>query len=276
MIIIAKLKQLFKIDTDRTQPGREQLCLRIGERHFAYSVTDLDSNSLVALAYYTSQQVEPEGMSSIFVSTPVLTGNFESIKVGYDHPYSVLTPVKFYDAEQSGRMLDTMFGKHEGLALLSEQVTEWQLRNEYAVSREVHEWLRRKYPSATFHHNYSVGIRLPSTSSDRLLVDIHSDRFSMIAIKNNKLCIAQTFAYSTPADLLYHLLRVCEQFNLSQREVELSIAGLIEKDSALFRELHQYFLDVRFREPEWKFSNENIEYPLHFFTPLNDLARCAS
>jgi hypothetical protein len=72
-------------------------------------------------------------------------------------------------------------------------------------------------------------------------------------------------------------LKACNQFSLSREEIQLFISGLIEKESQLFRELYLNFLNIQFREPTWRLAgNGDKEYPSHFFTSLNDLARCAS
>jgi hypothetical protein len=118
---------------------------------------------------------------------------------------------------------------------------------------------------------------MPAGQQDRLLVNIHTDEFSFIAIKENKLLIAQTHLYASPEDICYYLLKTCHQFSLSQEQVLVSVSGLIEKESQLYRELYQFFIHVAFREPGWTLpATGEHDYPAHFFTTLNDLARCAS
>jgi hypothetical protein len=65
---------------------------------------------------------------------------------------------------------------------------------------------------------------------------------------------------------------------LSQSEIKLFIAGLIEKQADLYKEIYRFFLHVIFRDaPDWgHIISAKYEYPAHYFTSLNDLARCAS
>ncbi len=253
------------------------MCLRIGERHCSFAITDRQGKDLYSLGYYTAVEMNAECLGSIFLNHAELGKNFYAVQVGFDHAQSVLVPVQFFHAEDAENVFNTMHGKQEGLVILSESVKEWQLHNVYAVKKELFEWLKRRFPSASFYHNYSVRIKLPAGDADRILVDMQTDEFSVIAVKANKLIVAQTYSYSSPADILYYLLKICEQFGLSQRETELCIAGLIERESALFRELNQYFMNASFREPIWEIPGmDERQYPSHFFTPLNDLARCVS
>jgi len=110
-------------------------------------------------------------------------------------------------------------------------------------------------------------------SGESLVVDFRTNDFTVLASKGSLLLLTQTFAYSTPEDVLYYLLNTCRQFNLSQQELQLQLSGLIDKRSSLYNELYQYFIHIDFREAGWNLKNE---YPAHFFTSLNDLATCAS
>jgi hypothetical protein len=49
---------------------------------------------------------------------------------------------------------------------------------------------------------------------------------------------------------------------------------MIDQQSALYKELYQYFLHIEFRNASWTIPAD--EYPAHFFTSLNELAQCVS
>jgi hypothetical protein len=101
-----------------------------------------------------------------------------------------------------------------------------------------------------------------------------TQEFSVVVSRGSNLLLVQRFEYASPSDVLYHLLGICKMFSLLQEEVSLRVSGLVDKDSALAKELFQYFLDIDYRAAAWE-TDEEI-FPPHFFTALNDLARCAS
>jgi hypothetical protein len=272
------LKQLFYIQSGTVSEISEQvLCVRIGDRHFSFAITDRSGVHLYRLGYYTAREMNSDVLSEILSIHPDLGASFYEVQVGFDHPGSVLVPIAYYNMDDVSRIMSTMHGTNGNMSVISEPVNEWQLYNVYAVPADLHEWLHRRFPSGKYHHNHSVRIKLPSGEPDRLLLDIQPDEFSVIATRGNKLLLAQTYCYTTPEDVLYYLLKACTQFGLSQHDADLCISGLIEKDSKLFRELHHYFVHAAFREPTWSVEGmEGNEYPAHFFTPLNDLARCVS
>jgi hypothetical protein len=186
-----------------------------------------------------------------------------------------LTPSAIHKPGESQLLLKTMHGASAGSDIISELIAEWQLYNTYAVPGEIHKRLQQKFSAARSWHQYSLAVkRLIATSAEEsLLVDFRNEEFTIIAAKDNKLILAQSFSCSTPGDVVFYLLKTCHQFSLSQNEVSVQLSGLIDKDSALYKELFQYFIHVEFREAVWNAGNE---YPTHFFTSLNDLAQCAS
>jgi hypothetical protein len=254
------------------------LSLGIGERHISFAITDKTGTELHSLAYYRAEEIDGESLSGVFADHSELNRSFYVVQVSYDHSRNILVPAQHFDAHVSKAILDSMHGKNGQSSVISEAVNEWQLYNVYAVPKEVQEWLNRKFPSAIYRHHFTLGIKtMPAGSSDRLLVNIHTDEFSFIAIKDNKLMIAQTHLYESHEDICYYLLKTCHQFSLSQEKVELSVSGLIEKESQLYRELYQFFVNVEFRLPTWQLPVTAVdECAPHFFTTLNDLARCAS
>ena len=128
-----------------------------------------------------------------------------------------------------------------------------------------------------YWHRNTVSLKnnTATTEGGNILVNFRNEDFTVLASANGKLLLAQTFSYSTPADVIFYLLKICQQFGLNQTQVNIHLSGLVEQESALYRELHQYFLHVEFRNAGWKAPVTN-ESPAHFFTSLNDLAKCAS
>ena len=252
--------------------------MRIGQQHYSFAITDKTGKELYALAYYAHDEINSDALAAIYSGHPELHGSFYCVQVCYDFPDSVLVPVEYHNSEGRRSLLDTMFGGHTASSVMSEAVNSWKLYNVYAVPDGVREWIGRIFPSYKDRHQYTMALEMmPADSADHLLIDFTPSEFSFIVLKENKILIAQTLAYTTPEDILYYLLKTCNQFSLSRGEVQLFISGMIEKESQLYRELYLYFLNVSFREQAWKMvSNEDSDFPSHFFTSLNDLARCAS
>lgn len=273
------MKQEFNIKTGKTGEASNQvLSIRVGEKHVGFSITGIHTGELYKLVWYTDAEMDEKNLTEIYRKHEELRQPFHQTLLCYDHPQSVLVPATHYREEEARLLLQTIFGPNGRDPLQQESIPGWQLHNIYTVPKEVKEWAYQNFSKGDYWHAYTIGIRkMEATGSEGLLaVDFRTDDFSIIVSEGNKLLLAQTFPYSNPADVIYYLLNVCRQFSFSQDTVRVALSGLIDRQSALYKELYQYFLHVYFREAQWNLLPDEQEYPLHFFTSLNDLAQCAS
>lgn len=268
---VAMMKKVFEI----TPPVHAEiiqpvLYIRAGSGHFAYAVSDAGTGRTTSLCYYT---IEEENISELTGILDQLTENgrpYYKIVICYDYPWFLLAPSAGFRHEDTGVLLQAVSAES---VTVTELIAEWQMYNVYTVPGKIYELFTQRFPAAKQLHQVAACIKNTSASLQEgcLEVDIrHSDIFIM-ATRNGKLLSAQTFEYSTPEDVLFYLLRICRQFSLSQDDLQLSISGLVDKHSALYKELYQYFINIIFREAGWRLESE---YPMHFFTSLNDLATC--
>lgn len=269
------MKQLFHIDNATSENEQQILSLRLGKKHISFAISNKSGSELYELAYCSIDSCNDNELNDFHSTFLSLQNSFYQIQIVYDFPESILITSKDYKSEDAALLLSTAGCNSATVNIVSELIADWQLYNIYAVPKEIQEWMGRKFPSASFRHQYSLGIKSINAAEKggSLSVDIRKDDFSMIAAKSSKILLTQTFEYSTPEDILFYLLKTCQQFSLSQREVQLQISGLIDKQSALYKELYQYFICIEFRAANW---NVRSDYPAHFFTSLNDLAKCVS
>ena len=279
MIIIARLentvlKQLFNIKNDSSDNAGQVLSLRVGEKHISFAITNRSGSAVYQLAYCTVHEMNENELEEFWSAYPVLNNSFLLGLVAWDYPQSLLIPSTGFKQEDAGLLLRTSYNINNQPAV-AEAIPHWQLYNVFAAPKEIQEWMSKKFPAAKSGHQYSLDIRNinAADSEGTIQVDFRKDDFTILAARQSKFLLAQTFEYSTPEDVLYYLLKTCQQFSLSQQQVHIQLSGLVDKESALYKELYQYFIHVAFREASWNMSNE---YPAHFFTSLNDLAKCAS
>jgi hypothetical protein len=274
------VKQVYNIVSARSGEADQQiLSIRIGEKHFGFSVSSAIVNELYKLSWYTDLEMNQSTLGDIYWKHPELRASYPYIFICYDYPQSVMIPLHQYKQDDARLMLQTMFGISGRDAVVDEPVSGWQMYNAYAIPREVYDWAMEYYPSANYWHTYTLGVRnsVITDFEGSLAADFRSEDFSLVVTRGSKLLLTQTFPYSTPADFVYYLLDACRQFSFSQETVRIYLSGLIDRESALYREVYQYFLHIRFRESEWKVPGaEELAYPTHFFTSLNDLAKCVS
>lgn len=270
------VKQLFYIKpAEASEIVQPVLLIKAGERHFSFAVTNKEGDQFSELAYYSTNG-SAEELAEILDAHPVLTNNFYKTLVSYDHSYNSLVPAAYYKEGESSVLLNALYGVNGYHNVIAEAVNDRAAFNVYAVSKPVHEWIGKQFKGCSSWNQFSVGLQQAKSinSESVILADFRTDDFTVVVVKNNQPLLTQTFTYQAPEDVVFQLLNICQQFDLSQREVRLLIAGLLDTRSALYKELYQYFVHIECRNAAW--STADSETPAHFFTSLNDLSRCVS
>jgi len=275
------MKPVFKIGTSEDlNASQANLLMEIGETHCCFAVANHADRMMTQSVYYAAEDNDRDDLlKKVLQAHPELKRSFRQTVIGYYMTENILIPSKVYHFEETKKLLQALYEKEQNTTI-SESVSEWQLYNAYNVPVSLHELLSRSFATGNFWHVYSVSLknRIEKQEGGKLIIDFKTDSFSTLVLKDSSVLLAQIFAYSKPADILYWLLKICKEFSLDRNEVRLSISGLIDKRSAIYKDLEQYFLDIEFASIAngVRLSNPFHEYPVHFFSSLYKLAACVS
>ena len=167
----------------------------------------------------------------------------------YHFPKHILVPNEYYNHENIGDLWKSVHGVAVVKNIISEYAAEWQLHTVYAVPADVQQFLTRRYPTAGFKHYSTLALKNLALDGQAAVIkiDVGVDEFEIVAVKQNKLLLIELFEYSTPNDVLYQLLKICNEYSLSQYETQLVVSGLVDKDSALYKEMYSYFIKIDFK-----------------------------
>jgi hypothetical protein len=281
------LKQLFYLERKELQSDEQKLLsMCIGKKYFSFAITSLPDNNLCSLGYFTNDFINDLFLRELFSKHAKLNDQFSQVLAIFDQPESVLVPASIHQ-NNTGLLAESIHGRNLDARPLSDSLHEWELNNIYFVPGNPFNWLKNKFPSLSYTHIYNSLLRshakaMNSATNDDtngcFLIDFKSEDFSVIALRGENILLAQTYSYSTPADVIFHLLKICRHFSLSQQKVRLLLSGLVGKQSALLHDLSQFFLHMDFKEAsDWAtvISTDTDNQP-HYFATLNDLSKCAS
>ncbi len=276
------MKQLFNLtDNLPVVPGQSTLLLETGSAYSAFAILNKATNEVNRLFYYEKDNEEEDQLLLMHGKHEELGNAFADVLISYCFPETVLVPAAYYTTADAKNMLQLVHNTEPWLAKeVADHVPEWHLYNVYSVPRQVIAWMNRKFHSGKYWHCHTLALNAAAAFSERggMLVDFKTNQFSVVLAKAHQLLLAQTFVYEQPEDVLFYLLKICNQFLLVQEEVEVLLSGLVEEQSAVYRELYQYFSHLHFRDiPDAvKLPSAAENYPRHFFSSLLNLATCAS
>lgn len=267
------MKTLFDIRSERETSEEHSLLLEIGNDYCSYAYWHQQTNTIDHLQFVSFRETELEstlpGLLEKFNQQ-----KFQAVHVCSAFPQSLLVPTKYF--ANSYETLDLVYDQ-PAQAYFHDRINDWQMVNLYAMPHPLHRDLQQAFAEVQFIHAYTPSIRVYNgyVADNQLIVHFTPNYFRVLLRKEANIHLAQTYAYTTPLDVVYYLLKICYEFSLEQSSVYLILSGLVEKDSALYAELEQYFANVHFAHPpEIKLPDNNL--PHYFFTSLYNLATCVS
>lgn len=272
------LNPTYRIKTEEyIDPAEAVLLMTAGENFFSYALMKHHSKEMVEFGYYTISNGQEESWADFFENNEVLSDKYFQSAIAFNLAESILIPAEHYKAEETEPHLDLIFGQNFHTVPITEHLPEWELFHVTRSVESLYSAVSRRFPSAPIRSTNSVILKnIKGENQNSILVDFRTYEFSVLVFSSSKLQLLKSFSYSSPEDVLYYLLKICQQTGLSQQEVKIVLAGLIEKNSAIFRELYKYFIHLEFEElpVEIRIADELNECPRHYFSSICKLATC--
>lgn len=267
------MKTVFDIGNHVAQSEDGILILEAGHHHCCLAAYDADRQAFGRMLYLQHESWEAESCFS-FITSQAATSKSRQVIIASAYPEALAVPREI--SAQGNALLSTLY-RLPAQVSLSSSVESWNLDVAYCIPEYTEQLALRHFDNVSFTHNYAALLNQLDTSAgrSRMLVRFSGQEFTLLAIKDEQLLLVQTYRYTSPLDVVYYLLKICYEFNLTQNETEVELSGLVEKDSALYVELSQYFVQLQFgNTPETLPGESNL--PAYYFQPFYNIALCAS
>ena len=236
------MKTVFSIGAEDAKG--DTLLLEIGEDFCCYALLDLSSKTFGLIRYFSFDEFESEAKLSTILHA-FKDQNFKKIVICSAYAQALLVPQKHVHASQAltSVIYDAIDQKH-----FSDTVSEWQMVTSYSVPAAIHDAILTQFQTVHFFHAYTPTLKIYNgfVAADQIDIHFTTRYFRVLVKKEQQVHLAQTYSYKTPLDVVYYLLKICYEFKLEQSEVFLIVSGLVEQDSAMYHELHNYFLNIHF------------------------------
>ena len=208
--------------------------------------------------------------------------NFEekTTTIFFDFQESVLVPDKFYNIENEDDILNLMFGIKDSIVKsekfnLSNRDKSADVINVYRIEHEVNSLVNTYFPGTKTYHSSTMQVK---DAENGLNVSLFNNSIKVLLKEDGEFKFIKHFNYKTPVDVVYCLLDVCKNYNVSPENIVVKLKGMIDKESNLYKEIEKYFMLVKFETPapEVSFNLPVDELSNHYFVNLTHLIKCVS
>lgn len=265
------LKTLFHIRSEQPSGEAQTLLIEIGADHCSYAFLNKATQTITELKYFAVDELEMEAQLPAVIHE-FKDKNFTNVVVCSAYATALLTPLKY--VQENGSLLQLIYDQPAEHSF-KDAISEWQMVNVHSLPAIIFALLEKEFPSAQFMHAYTPSLKIHNGfgAEDQIVIHFTTQHFRVLVKKGSHVQLAQTYQYKTPLDVVYYLLKICSELQLQQSDVHLVLSGLVEEASALYKELHHYFLNMHFAQTPSVALSQN-EYPQHFFTSTYNLAAC--
>lgn len=261
-----------------------RLLIELSEQSFNYILFTRSPEQLFILRQYplyTSGDKNTRDILEEIISGDTVLQQFGSTAIiVYNFPDANLVPAEYYNSEIKSSLAKLLHGETAADVVFDEQVSDWNMQNIYAVSKDLHNLCKDKFRGGQYWHLYTMILKwskqYENSEGTFARLVFYNDKFVTALFQDNTLQLLQSFSYQTPEDAAYYLLLVCRQFGITASQLSLHLSGLIDEQSPLYSEIVKYFEDVRYEGIPDSYSTDGIleQYPSHYFSPLLKISLC--
>ncbi len=270
------MNPVFEIIPEAIFFQQTNLICEISPGGFSYVfVNEMDKKFNGLSVFHFTEDVDfAEQLKTIFKEQFLLHKNYKKVFVSWSGEESALLPEELYKRGEDALLLNTLYGDLPHGITAMDHLAEKKIYNVYRMDAALHQMIVDKFPLAVFNHHYSLLIKKGFSSVDLFAIIFFKHSFIATLVKAGELQIIQTYPYKSGADVVYHLLNICNQFKM--QNMPLQLEGMIEIDSELHKEIRHYFPEISFNNlPDgYEFTNALKELPPHYFSHLFSLAAC--
>jgi hypothetical protein len=113
-------------------------------------------------------------------------------------------------------------------------------------------------------------------SANQLHANISHGSADLVLVKSGQLILYNSYPLRTDEDLIYYILRIYDQFDLSQEETPLIMSGWPDLYSGAMKTLNDYIRTVRLKEfdKSYLYSPKFANVSQHAYANLINLVLC--
>ena len=225
---------------EKTAENSYILSIRINSDGFSLLIND-ESGLLLSTQQISKALLNlsvEEIVRTISVETPY---NYKRVNIICESDSYVFIPTPFFKQDEAMDFLYFQHKKEKNERVLYNYVPDWDTVNVFAISSALEQALARLFPESIVEHQLSwlLKNKIKAQQANSLSIWVRSKMLDVIALKNGKLLLLNSFSYQTPEDFTYHVLNIIEQLSLDIEKCDVLLYNS-EKKPELTKILEKY------------------------------------
>jgi len=282
------MKNLTVIDEtfDINQCNSYHLAIELHNNGLCFAIMDTIRKKYIALnsrAFDDVQQLSAlDHFNKILSRDNYLSKPYKSSGLIFISPNAVVIPNPLFDQEKIQSVFKFSNQLPEDHTIISNSIPGIDSRIIFSVPKKLLDIIEDHPHDIKILHQACPDIEFASISArkyyrkDYVHVRVYSSFIDIIVFRKGEFELYNSFSYKTDEDLIFYILYVFEQLELSNSEAKLVLSGLLEENSNLSNKLSDYIADIEFGKFNRNFSYSYTldQLPEHEYSNLINLYLC--
>ncbi|SNB34925.1 DUF3822 family protein [Flavobacterium psychrophilum] len=232
----------------------KNLVLQVSLTEVSFCIKDMLKDTIDTIRSFSFHKISnpteiEQSLIKYFEETPELNTNFDEITVLHNNNLLTFVPSVLFDPQYLGSYLQYNTKVFESDFFAYDLVSNNDMVTVYIPYVNINNFLIDRFGTFNYKHSFTILVKKvldfsKNIDEPQLYVHIQSDNFQIIAAKNQKLLLFNTFDYKTEADFIYYLLFATEQLNLNPETIQVKLFGIVSKESDLYQIAYKYIRNV--------------------------------
>lgn len=238
------------------QHNKYRLSVQLTLTGFSFLVTNIAKKEIGFFSEKTFEQTVSPGellleLKSILNDNSIFNTEFSEMNVIYHTTLYSLSPTSLFDESKSSDYL-----KFNAKILENDFIAHDTLKNHditviYIPFININNFLFEKFGNFNYYHSTTLLLENifeddKSFNLPKIYLNIYSNTFDLVAVKNDKLLLCNSFEFNTPEDFIYYILFCLEQLKMNPETIDLFVSGAINKGDSNHSILYKYIRNVSF------------------------------
>ena len=258
ILIPAEIGQNYMIlqNNNINQQNSFRLSVQLTLSGLSFLVTNTVTKEIDFFSEKTFEQAVSPGellleLKSVLNDNSIFNIKFSEINIIYHTRLYTLTPTSLFDESKSSDYLKFNSKIFENDFIAHDTLQNHDITVIYVPFININNFLFEKFGDFNYHHSTTLvleniledekNIKLP-----KIYLNIYSNTFDLVAIKNGKLLLCNSFEYNSPEDFIYFILFCLEQLKMNPETIDLFVSGNINKGDSNHSILYKYVRNISF------------------------------
>lgn len=242
------------------------LSIRSSSGGLSFCVLDPVTNTYIAFANIPFVDTSKDNIKTqeVLLKEELLQLPYKKVFFLYESSRSTLVPTALYDASKHTELYHLNHSKEEEqIELVAQKIKMADAWNLFGIPQFMYHLVKTQFDSVEFYQHYSPFVEACLIASQQkkqetvMHIGVHDKFFDILVVKDRKMALCNSYAYSNVNDFLYFVLFTFEQIKLEADKTRVLLHGLHDKQNPLYKELKNYLRQAKLSEPttHFKFSN---------------------